>query len=136
MDMNAFAERLSQTADDIAALLGELLGSEPLPGEIARPDRLIAAMRHGVLNGGKRLRPFLLVETASMLGGPRHTAMRAAAALSSAVALPLEPPARIWCIRNSSWHASMVSSSGTWTVSSMRAYCKRSGTMLDPIPGM
>ncbi len=79
--MNGFAGRLSQTADDIAALLGELLGSEPLPGEIARPDRLIAAMRHGVLNGGKRLRPFLLVETASMLGGPRHTAMRAAAAL-------------------------------------------------------
>ena len=74
---NGFAARLSQTADRDAALLGQLLGSEALPGEIARPERLIAAMRHGVLNGGKRLRPFLLVETALMLGGTRHTAMRA-----------------------------------------------------------
>jgi farnesyl diphosphate synthase len=81
MDTNGFAGRLSQTADETAALLGKLLGGEPLPGEIERPHRLIAAMRHGVLNGGKRLRPFLLVETATMLGGPRHTAMRAAAAL-------------------------------------------------------
>jgi farnesyl diphosphate synthase len=79
--MDNFAARLSQRADEIAALLGDLLGGEPLPGEIARPARLIAAMRHGVLNGGKRLRPFLLVETALMLGGPPETAMRAAAAL-------------------------------------------------------
>jgi farnesyl diphosphate synthase len=79
--MDNFAGRLTQRADEIAILLGDLLGTEPLPGEIARPERLIAAMRHGVLNGGKRLRPFLLVETALMLGGSHGTAMRAAAAL-------------------------------------------------------
>ena len=38
------------------------------PGEIARPPRLMAAMRHATLAGGKRLRPFLVVETARLLG--------------------------------------------------------------------
>jgi farnesyl diphosphate synthase len=45
-----------------------LLGDTLLDGEIARPAHLISAMRHGVLNGGKRLRPFLVIETARMLG--------------------------------------------------------------------
>ena len=39
---------------------GDLLDDRPRSGEIARPQRLMAAMRHGVLNGGKRLRPFLV----------------------------------------------------------------------------
>jgi farnesyl diphosphate synthase len=39
-----------------------------LPGEIARPERLMAAMRHSVLGGGKRLRPFLVVESAALFG--------------------------------------------------------------------
>jgi farnesyl diphosphate synthase len=58
-----------------------LLGDHPLSGEVARPERLIAAMRHGVLNGGKRLRPFLVIETAVMLGAHTAAALDVAAAL-------------------------------------------------------
>ncbi len=69
MDTSAqsdFARRLATVANETEALLGCLLGDEPVAGEIARPQRLLAAMRHAVLGGGKRLRPFLLVETAAL----------------------------------------------------------------------
>ncbi|WP_099558640.1 polyprenyl synthetase family protein [Hartmannibacter diazotrophicus] len=45
-----------------------LLADAPGEGEMARPARLMAAMRHAVLGGGKRLRPFLVVETARLFG--------------------------------------------------------------------
>ena len=38
-------------------------------------------MRHAVLGGGKRLRPFLLVETAALFGAARDGALLAGAAL-------------------------------------------------------
>ena len=58
------------------------LGCRARPdGEIARPQRLLAAMRHAVLGGGKRLRPFLLVETAALFGAARRGALMAGAAL-------------------------------------------------------
>ena len=76
-----FHSQLSQCATGIATLLEELLSRKTLEGEATRPERLLAAMRHGVLNGGKRLRPFLLVETARMLGASGPGPMRAAAAL-------------------------------------------------------
>ena len=57
-----------RVARDIAAMLGDLLGETPLPGEIARPERLVAAMRHGALNGGKRLRPLLVLLSAPEAG--------------------------------------------------------------------
>ncbi len=47
----------------------ELLAQRLRTGEIARPERLLAAMRHGVLNGGKRLRPFLVIESAALSAG-------------------------------------------------------------------
>lgn len=75
------AAQLDAAACDIAALLETLLAGDPLAGEIARPPHLLAAMRHGVLNGGKRLRPFLLMETARLLGAPEAAAKRVAAAL-------------------------------------------------------
>ena len=55
----SFATRLEATAQQVAAELEALLSDAVLEGEIARPDHLLAAMRHGVLNGGKRLRPLL-----------------------------------------------------------------------------
>src|SRR5690606_39229099 len=59
----------------------EILRPEAAPGEIARPARLLAAMRHGALNGGKRIRPFLVVESAALLGETGPAALRVAAAL-------------------------------------------------------
>ena len=38
-------------------------------GETARPRRLVEAMRYAALGGGKRLRPFLVIETARALSG-------------------------------------------------------------------
>ncbi|GAB5460859.1 polyprenyl synthetase family protein [Hoeflea alexandrii] len=78
---HSFAARLETTAQKVAATLEALLSDTLLDGEIGRPAHLLAAMRHGVLNGGKRLRPFLVVETSRLLGAPEPAAMRVAAAL-------------------------------------------------------
>ncbi|HWM81585.1 MAG TPA: farnesyl diphosphate synthase [Pseudolabrys sp.] len=63
------------------ALLTALLDETAQSGEIARPQRLIAAMRHAMLGGGKRLRPFLLAETAALFDVARERALLAGAAL-------------------------------------------------------
>ncbi|MBZ9735477.1 polyprenyl synthetase family protein [Mesorhizobium sp. CA18] len=61
--------------------LRRILDARPLTSEIVRPERLMAAMRHGVLNGGKRLRPFLVMESAALLSADSEAALRVAAAL-------------------------------------------------------
>ncbi|WP_027531418.1 polyprenyl synthetase family protein [Bradyrhizobium sp. WSM3983] len=76
-----FAKRLDTTADDTEAVLGRLLADDILHDEIARPKRLMDAMRYSSLNGGKRLRPFLVVESAAVFGVPREAALLAGAAL-------------------------------------------------------
>ena len=63
-----FAKRLDQTAEDTEALLAKLLSDTLLPDEIARPKRLMDAMRYSSLDGGKRLRPFLVVESSAVFG--------------------------------------------------------------------
>jgi farnesyl diphosphate synthase len=68
MDMSAFAIRLAEVGAEVEAALDDLLAFEPRPQELARPERLLSAMRHGVLGGGKRLRPFLTIETSRALG--------------------------------------------------------------------
>jgi farnesyl diphosphate synthase len=78
---SAFTESLRHVAGAIETTLERLLSDEVRPDEIARPGRLMAAMRHAVLNGGKRLRPFLAVETARMLGYEGEGALRASAAV-------------------------------------------------------
>ncbi len=45
------------------------------------PERLTAAMRHAVLGGGKRLRPFLVLESARLCGVEDEAALNVAAAL-------------------------------------------------------
>lgn len=72
---------LESRAGAVEAMLRRLLDSRPLSGEIARPDRLFDAMRHGVLNGGKRLRPFLVMESAALFDADEEAALRVAAAL-------------------------------------------------------
>ena len=80
-DTADFAGRLAATAGDIETLLDRLLSRAALDGETARPPRLVAAMRHSALDGGKRLRPFLVVETAALFGVNRASALMAGAAL-------------------------------------------------------
>jgi farnesyl diphosphate synthase len=76
-----FARRLDRTAEDTEALLGRLLSDTLMPDEIARPKRLMDAMRYSTLGGGKRLRPFLVVESSAVFGVPREAALLAGAAL-------------------------------------------------------
>src|ERR1700743_3667760 len=76
-----FSKRLDQTAEDTEALLTKLLADAPLSDEIVRPKRLIEAMRYSSLGGGKRLRPFLVVESAAVFGVPRDATLLAGAAL-------------------------------------------------------
>jgi farnesyl diphosphate synthase len=64
----AFRHHLDSVAERVGSCLRSALGDKPRPGELARPARLVNAMRHAVLAGGKRLRPFLLMETAALLG--------------------------------------------------------------------
>jgi farnesyl diphosphate synthase len=76
-----FAKRLDQTAEDTEVLLARLLSDALLPDEIARPKRLIESMRYSSLGGGKRLRPFLVVESSAVFGVARESALLAGAAL-------------------------------------------------------
>lgn len=76
-----FLEKLEGHAIAVQALLGALLSDDARPDETVRPRRLLAAMRHGVLNGGKRMRPALVVESAALFGGDADAALRVAAAL-------------------------------------------------------
>lgn len=61
-----------QTTDLLKQLLPPVTGPE---------GRVVDAMRHGCLNGGKRLRPFLTVATAGIFGVTPDAALRTAAAI-------------------------------------------------------
>ncbi|MEN5247848.1 farnesyl-diphosphate synthase [Ochrobactrum sp. J50] len=76
-----FTAVLNLRAMEVEMALTGLLDQRLRTGEIARPERLLAAMRHGVLNGGKRLRPFLVVESAALFGKAGDAVLRVAAAL-------------------------------------------------------
>jgi farnesyl diphosphate synthase len=77
----AFAARLNAAANETEQLLGRLLAAAPAQGEIARPHRVVEAMRYTSLGGGKRLRPFLAVETAALFGVKRQHALMTGAAI-------------------------------------------------------
>lgn len=68
MDEAAFRERLAAAAQRVERAIDSWLSFETRPGELSRPKRLIHAMRYAALGPGKRLRPFLVIETARMLG--------------------------------------------------------------------
>jgi farnesyl diphosphate synthase len=80
-DTSDFTARLKKVGQAIEAMLERLLSDTPLAGEVMRPPRLLAAMRHGALAGGKRLRPFLTIETARALGLTGEGPLRAGAAI-------------------------------------------------------
>ncbi len=81
LSANTFETHLREIAVETERLLSSLLEGEALAGEVARPRHLLAAMRHAVLNGGKRLRPFLVTESAALFGGDSEAALRVGAAL-------------------------------------------------------
>ncbi|RUT29396.1 polyprenyl synthetase family protein [Arsenicitalea aurantiaca] len=75
---------MTALSDDIA-LYGQqieaFLAHRFAPAEGGMPDRLGAAIRHGTLGGGKRLRPYLLAISAGLFGVPHRASLRAGAAL-------------------------------------------------------
>ena len=73
---NSFERQLNESASSIEALLDSLLSDEN-----ARAPRVIAAMRYAVLGGGKRIRPFFMIECAKLAQADPNSALRTAAAL-------------------------------------------------------
>ncbi|MGI9482400.1 MAG: polyprenyl synthetase family protein [Hyphomicrobiales bacterium] len=71
-----FKDTLEKTADDIDALLNELM---PMKG--APAPNVIEAMRYASLGQGKRLRPFFVTESARLFDVDRKFALRAGAAV-------------------------------------------------------
>ena len=78
---NEFQQILESTAADVNQQLDNILTDKVGEGEVARPAKLVAAMRHGLLNGGKRLRPFLAIQSAGLFNVAPAQAMQAACAL-------------------------------------------------------
>lgn len=76
--MPLFTAALSQAAARVEQHLDGLIARELTRGT---PEALCAAMRHALLAGGKRFRPFLVVETSSLFGVAPEHAMSAAAAI-------------------------------------------------------
>jgi len=74
-----FNQRLPRCATLIEARLDEWLSNSERHGFI--PARLAEAMRHAVLGGGKRLRPFLVLESARLCGMTDEAALNTAAAV-------------------------------------------------------
>ena len=68
-----FVARLEGCANDTERLLDRLFARKSEVSEIERPARLLDAMRYASLGGGKRLRPFLVVESADLFGGRAGT---------------------------------------------------------------
>lgn len=67
---------LSVCAENVEKQLDRLLPKSDMP-----EARVIEAMRYAALGGGKRIRPFLLTQSASLFGVSESCAYRAAAAL-------------------------------------------------------
>jgi farnesyl diphosphate synthase len=80
-DRVSLPRRLEAAAALVEPVLDRLLAAAPAAGEIVRPPRLIAAMRHAALAGGKRFRPFLLMESARLFGVAPDASVVAAAAV-------------------------------------------------------
>ncbi len=78
-----FAKRLDHGARLVDARLSALFDEQGRPDALLAevPDRLLLAMRHAVLGGGKRIRPFLVLESSALFGCAPEKAVDAAAAL-------------------------------------------------------
>jgi farnesyl diphosphate synthase len=81
LSTESFQSQLTSVAADTERLLTGLLASQPAAGELARPNRLLEAMRYATLNGGKRFRPFLVAASSALFDVPRERALLVGAAL-------------------------------------------------------
>ncbi len=75
-----FEKRLSTRAQQIDIALADALAGAG-SARVGVPARMAEAMRHAVMAGGKRMRPFLVLETATVAGGAEEAAMPAAVAI-------------------------------------------------------
>ena len=75
-DIDAFHAQLKKTALRVDGVLESLL-----PKVIGPEGRLMAAVRYSTLGGGKRIRPFLTLNTAALFGVDSQSAERTAAAI-------------------------------------------------------
>ena len=73
----ALSQRLEFAAQLVERRLSAILDGAATSGA---PERMVAAMRHAALGGGKRLRPFLVIETAALFDVAAEAAAGAAAA--------------------------------------------------------
>jgi len=71
-----FKQAMIDIADEVTEVLDDLLEQTKGP-----ENQLLEAMRYSSLNGGKRVRPFLVVATADLFGVARARSLRAAAAI-------------------------------------------------------
>ncbi|HZP18791.1 MAG TPA: farnesyl diphosphate synthase [Bauldia sp.] len=77
--MNArFDQRLAEAAASVDAVTATAIAG---PEAARRPPRLVEAMRYAALSPGKRLRPFLVIETARLFGVSGPAVLRAASAI-------------------------------------------------------
>jgi len=74
--LGSLSSALADVAVDVGAVFETVLPSPDGPEK-----QLAAAMRHAVMAGGKRLRPFLLVGVADLFAVPRAASLKAAAAV-------------------------------------------------------
>ncbi|MGY6636559.1 MAG: polyprenyl synthetase family protein [Erythrobacter sp.] len=72
------AESLKQVQTEIDSVFDAML---PVPADTSA--RLVEAMRYAAIGGGKRVRPLLVVSTASLFGVNRESALRAGAAIEA-----------------------------------------------------
>lgn len=79
--MHEFTTLLAKHGQSVENRLNTLLSDHIQNGEISRPENLIKAMRYGVLNGGKRLRPFLVIQSAALFDIPVEHSLDIACAL-------------------------------------------------------
>lgn len=79
--MYDFAADIADCALAVETALDRQLTLERLSGPGPAADRLTAAMRHGSLAGGKRLRPLLVRQAANIFNVPPHAALMAGLAV-------------------------------------------------------
>ncbi len=78
--MPSVSSNLASAMTDAAKAVSEAL-ERLLPQSDYAEKKLFDAMRYGALNGGKRLRPFLVLSSASIFGVADECALRTAAAV-------------------------------------------------------